>query len=81
MEGAARTFILALTIERFCDLSCVGIDFDHAVDGRAAFVDGLDTGEILLGHCAGRVLARLHSFLQIIDRRLFEFERSDLGRR
>ena len=79
MKRATSALLLALAIQRLCDLDRVRIYFDHAVEGGPAFVDGLDAAEILFRNRARRKFTRPHAFLQIVDRDFIEFERGDIG--
>ena len=58
----------------------VGIEFDHAVDGRPAAVDCFDPGHVFLGEGVGGKFSGCHARLEIGDGELVELEACNLGR-
>ena len=67
VERAAGAFFLAFFVEGVGDGEGVGIGFDHAVDGGAAFVYRVNAGEVEFGDRAGGVFAGFHAVLQVGD--------------
>ena len=76
VQRAARALGFALLVEACGDGQGVGIEFDHAVDGRPAAVDLFDPGQVFFGEGLRREFSRCHPRLQIRDGKLVELETS-----
>ena len=80
MQRAARALGFALLVEGSRDGQGVGIEFDHAIDGRPAAVYFFDPGHVFLGEGLSSEFPRCHTRLEICDGELVELEASNLGR-
>ena len=80
VQRAARALGFALLVEGLRDGQGVGIEFDHAIDGRPAPVYFFDPGHVFLGEGLSCEFSRCHTRLEICDGELVELEASNFGR-
>ena len=77
MQRPTCGFLFALFVERFGDSQGVRINFDHAVDRRALFIDLLNSFQVLFSHVTRREFSGCHPRLQVGNAEFVEFERAN----
>ena len=79
-SGPRAPLAFALLVEGCGDGQSVGIEFDHAVDGRPAPVDFFDPGHVFLREGLSVNFPDVMRRLEICDGEFVELEASDFGR-